>query len=386
MSSAQTVTATFNPPPNQTLTVSKSGTGTGTVTSNPAGINCGLTCSYSFDYGVEVTLTASTTQPITFSGWSGGGCSGTGTCTVILDSDQNITASFSNSPILISPANGVTLANNRPVLDWMDVPGANSYDVQISKSASFKTSLNTYKVYSSIYTASSDLAVKTVFYWRVRSYGSYGVSGYSEIRSFTTGNPPSIPGLVAPKNNALITNYRPLLQWKKISVPKGTIFQKYELQLATDSAFTAPVTVGINGSVFNTQYIPGSDLNPNSTYYWQVRAVDTVGGLENFSAWSKVRFFRTAIAPSVLLLPANGSSAGTLIPVFDWNDPAGATGYKIQISKNARFTPLVGTYNVIGSTFTPVKNLPVGTLWWRVQAKGPNGPSAWSSAWTVTIP
>jgi len=31
-----------------TLTVSKSGTGSGTVTSSPAGINCGSTCSYNF--------------------------------------------------------------------------------------------------------------------------------------------------------------------------------------------------------------------------------------------------------------------------------------------------------------------------------------------------
>ena len=44
MSSAQSVTATFNL---QTfnLTVAKAGTGLGTVTSAPAGINCGATCT-----------------------------------------------------------------------------------------------------------------------------------------------------------------------------------------------------------------------------------------------------------------------------------------------------------------------------------------------------
>ena len=42
------------------LTVNKDGTGSGTVTSNPAGIDCGSTCSQGFDHGTVVTLTATT--------------------------------------------------------------------------------------------------------------------------------------------------------------------------------------------------------------------------------------------------------------------------------------------------------------------------------------
>jgi len=44
-------------PPDRTLTVSKSGTGSGMVTSSPAGIDCGSTCSYAFAYNTVVTLT-----------------------------------------------------------------------------------------------------------------------------------------------------------------------------------------------------------------------------------------------------------------------------------------------------------------------------------------
>ena len=64
----------------RTLTVAKSGTGAGTVTSSPAGINCGATCSANFNNGSSVTLTASPATGSSFAGWSGGGCSGTGTC------------------------------------------------------------------------------------------------------------------------------------------------------------------------------------------------------------------------------------------------------------------------------------------------------------------
>jgi hypothetical protein len=77
-----------------TLTVGKTGAGTGTVTSSPSGINCGVTCSSSFDSSTIVTLTASADADSTFTGWSGSGCSGTGTCIVTMDASKSVTATF----------------------------------------------------------------------------------------------------------------------------------------------------------------------------------------------------------------------------------------------------------------------------------------------------
>jgi hypothetical protein len=95
LSSSQTVTATFTAlPPPHVLTVTPAGTGTGTVTSNPTGINCGTTCSGNFNDGTIVTLTAVAANGSTFAGFSGGGCTGTGPCTVTLTSDTTITATF----------------------------------------------------------------------------------------------------------------------------------------------------------------------------------------------------------------------------------------------------------------------------------------------------
>ena len=45
----------------------------------------------------------------------------------------------------------------------------------------------------------------------------------------------------------------------------------------------------------------------------------------------------------------------------------------------------VGTYNVTASTYTPVVNLPTGTLYWREQALGLNGPSGWSVTRSIVI-
>src|SRR5262249_20097729 len=57
MDMARTVGATFTLD-SLSLTISKTGNGAGTITSNPAGINCGATCSAAFPAGTQIALTA----------------------------------------------------------------------------------------------------------------------------------------------------------------------------------------------------------------------------------------------------------------------------------------------------------------------------------------
>jgi hypothetical protein len=95
MNANMTCTATFNPQVvGYTLTVSKSGTGNGTVTSSPAGINCGSDCSETYTKVQKVKLTAKADTDSTFTGWSGGGCTGTKTCPVTVGAAVTVTASF----------------------------------------------------------------------------------------------------------------------------------------------------------------------------------------------------------------------------------------------------------------------------------------------------
>ena len=78
------------------LTVSTDGTGAGVVTSDPAGIDCGSGCQQ-FDADTEVTLTATPNGASAFSGWTGGGCSGIGTCVVTMDQARNVSATFGDA-------------------------------------------------------------------------------------------------------------------------------------------------------------------------------------------------------------------------------------------------------------------------------------------------
>ena len=92
MNAATAVAANFVPV--YTLTVSKTGTGTGTVTSDVGSINCGATCADTYDAGTLVTLTAGRTRGSRFTGWSGGGCAGTGTCQVTMNAAAAVAATF----------------------------------------------------------------------------------------------------------------------------------------------------------------------------------------------------------------------------------------------------------------------------------------------------
>jgi len=76
------------------LTVNFLGGGTGTVTSPTFSCaSTAISCVDSFPAGTTVTLTATPVAPSTFGGWSGG-CTGTSTCVLLLQTDTTVTATF----------------------------------------------------------------------------------------------------------------------------------------------------------------------------------------------------------------------------------------------------------------------------------------------------
>ena len=79
------------------LKVLKKGSGRGSVTSSPAGINCGASCSHGFDNGRSVTLTTRAARGSWFAGWSGA-CSGKGGCRVKMTAERTVTARFALLP------------------------------------------------------------------------------------------------------------------------------------------------------------------------------------------------------------------------------------------------------------------------------------------------
>lgn len=81
-----------------TLTTSLSGPGAGSVSGS--GISCPQTCVRTYPDMTMVALSAVAAPGSAFAGWTGGGCQGTGACTVSVSADIHLTATF----ILLPPA------------------------------------------------------------------------------------------------------------------------------------------------------------------------------------------------------------------------------------------------------------------------------------------
>ena len=107
MSSAKSVSARFEPepPPFLALTVTKLGSGTGAVTSTPAGIDCGATCSHEFEKATTVELHQEASPGSEFIEW-GGACTGSGNCKVKMNLAKEVTARFEPA---LTPSHTLTI-------------------------------------------------------------------------------------------------------------------------------------------------------------------------------------------------------------------------------------------------------------------------------------
>jgi IPT/TIG domain/Divergent InlB B-repeat domain len=76
----------------QKLTIGTAGSGSGSVKCNGGG------CAESYAPGTAVTLEAVPASGSTFAGWSGGNCSGTGSCKVTITGPVTVTATFNPTP------------------------------------------------------------------------------------------------------------------------------------------------------------------------------------------------------------------------------------------------------------------------------------------------
>ncbi len=92
------------------------------------------------------------------------------------------------APTLVSPPNNSLEVSLTPTLEWIDIPNAFDYRVQLTNDPNFATTLvnvagivpNQYQVPSGI------LNLGTVYFWRVNARSGMGTSPFSTIWFFTT--------------------------------------------------------------------------------------------------------------------------------------------------------------------------------------------------------
>jgi Divergent InlB B-repeat domain len=198
VTSNRTPIATFDLIPRNMLRLALSGTGSGTVTSAPSGIDCGSTCQASFLQGTLILLTPTAAAGSTFSGWSGGGCRGTGACQITLSADTDVTATFAQSLPTVSTGGVSGITQNTATVSGTVNPNgaATTCTFEYGTSTSYGSSApcgsapgsGTSGVTASA--ALSGLAGGTTYHYRIDASNAGGASNGGDA-TFTTAQPPT---------------------------------------------------------------------------------------------------------------------------------------------------------------------------------------------------
>ncbi|MCC7117796.1 MAG: trypsin-like serine protease [Anaerolineales bacterium] len=203
-------------------------------------------------------------------------------------------------------------------------------------------------------------------------YG-HGVAG--ETYTIKSISNLSAPALRSPRTASLLNNPQPTFQWTKV-----TGAQSYEIEFATDAAFT--LNVNNVTSLTGTSYTPGSALG-DGTYYWRMRAYNTGG---NPGRWSSARTFTVDVTAPVAPLPISPAGSVTKRSLtFSWQASPSAVSYQFMYDNDSDCSS--PTYlKIIAKTAIRPPAMRNGTYYWCVRAKDAAGNwSALSSPVTLTI-
>jgi hypothetical protein len=158
-----------------------------------------------------------------------------------------------------------------------------------------------------------------------------------------------------------------------------------ELQVATNPAFTSPVT----DIDTDTAQAWGLSSLPSGKLYWRVLGVDVFGsqGPPSTVRTLTVRPPSGPLPAPVLEAPANGATvtAGQQVAFF-WATVTGAASYELQVATSSAFTAPLVLDQKVDTNQVNTSTLPTGTLFWRARALDSNGkPGTWSTAFQLTI-
>lgn len=173
------------------LTVNLSGIGSGVVTSGPAGINCGSTCTADYSSGTSVGLTAFPNTGSGFAGWTGVDLSTGTSATVQMTGNKTVVAAFGFAAGSVTLASlPATSSTGTYTLSWTYSGrfAPSNWQVQEDDNPGF-SSPNSYTSYdgTSPYTYGFTSKPDGVYYYPVRQPPPS--TGFSNVATITVARP-----------------------------------------------------------------------------------------------------------------------------------------------------------------------------------------------------
>ncbi len=230
-----------------------------------------------------------------------------------------------------SPASGETDVSLTPRIEWDEITGADSYIVEISKSAQFLANQEVYNatVYTnSVVVPENTLTSGTGYYVRVTAVGN-GFSAVSESTNFTVLSLPiPVPVIISPVDGAQLSGTQIELVWEEQNA------RGFRVELSQTSTFPTRSTTVKTVDAF-TYSIVFTDLD-EGTYYLRVKAQNDTGTTDP-SAYVTVHL---SAVSSVEDMIHNGRS------IYNYYDRAGNTHIVVYCEENTEVS--LGIYSVTG--------------------------------------
>lgn len=296
------------------------------------------------------------------------------------------------TPTLLFPASTLNFIKKPDRLSWTNTGLVDTYDLQLSKNQEMDSALAEFIINGSTSIPSFDLTIlqelesNMIYYWRVRSKNSTGISSWSDIFVFKTNpNRPSKVDLLNPPENSLIDNINNVVfEW---APAQNAVFYQFELSESPDfkSNFTPTITVDA------TRYslVDISPLSANKLFYWRVQAGNTIDSGNQYGDWSQVRSFRTKPNPPdtvQIISPTKGIIGASRNQIFRWKKQTNVSSYVIQVSTTSEFTTLIQLRKLSSEKDTAHVFLPDfgKQYFWRLRAENEGGLGPWSVSQDLT--
>jgi len=293
----------------------------------------------------------------------------------------------------LNPANGITGQSSSPTLSWSASAGATNYEYCIDTSHNSACNAGWVPVGNVTSVGLNGLVAGTQYSWHVRATNAGGTA-YAEANpatfwSFTTLAPPGAFGHVSPANGATGQSTSPTLTWSGSS---GATSYEYCIDTTNNNACSSWISTGAS------TFIALSALDPDTSYFWQVRASNAAGTryaeTDPEAFWS----FRTTVGvpgPFSHTSPANGSTGQSISPTLNWGASTGVASYEYCIDTSNNNACNSGWVSTGAATSVNLSGLAYSTVYfWQVRAVNAAGtryaesdPEAfWSFTTVVQVP
>ncbi len=230
----------------------------------------------------------------------------------------------------VNPINGTSGTPINLTLSWGSSTNSDSYeycyDTSEDGACSEWTSTGT-----TTSVALTNLLPGTTYYWQVRAINTfantYANGAENAFWSFQTGFSPNTFGKTSPADTADQITINPELSWEESG---GATTYQYCYDTSNDNACSP----WINNSTETS--VPLSGLSLNTTFYWQVRAINEFG--TTYADGSDTTFwsFTTGNVPDVFtkVAPLDVATNQSLSPTLNWTASPGSSSYQYCYDKS----------------------------------------------------